>query len=225
MRDRNRLPARGMLAALVLGAMLLGGCSLIGGKKNTTTVYAPDARVQADPTWPSVQWQLSVSRPTTPRTLDSLRIAVRPVPGELQVYKDAGWSKPPADQLLDTVLRALEDSGKIPAVARQGSGITADYKLIMDLRRFEADYAGAGVPAATIEVNVKLLHARDQDVADARTFLLAVPASGVDAAQVAQAFEQALGTVSRDVAGWVLATGETHERGAMHQGRKAVERR
>src|SRR3546814_8916152 len=88
---------------------------------------------------------------------DSLRIAVRPTPGEIQVYKGANWSKPPTQMLEDAVLRALEDSGRIGAVARQGSGINGNYKLVMDVRRFEADYAGAAIPSATIEVNAKLL--------------------------------------------------------------------
>src|SRR3546814_11720760 len=73
--------------------------------------------------------------------------------------------------LEDAVLRALEDSGHIGAVARQGSGIAGDYKLVMDVRRFEADYAGAAVPAATIEINAKLLHPADQPGAASRTLL------------------------------------------------------
>src|SRR3546814_12581030 len=77
----------------------------------------------------------------------------------------------------DGVLRALEDSGRIGAVARQGSGINGDYKLVMDLRRFEADYAGAAVPSATIEVNAKLLHSADQRVAASRTFQASRPAA------------------------------------------------
>src|SRR3546814_4964845 len=80
--------------------------------------------------------------------------------------------------LEDAVLRALEDSGRIGAVARQGSGINGNYKLVMDLRRFEADYAGAAVPAATIEVNAKLLHSADQQVAASRTFQAARPEIG-----------------------------------------------
>ncbi|MCY7355655.1 MAG: ABC-type transport auxiliary lipoprotein family protein [Lysobacter sp.] len=213
-------PLRGVAGALVVGALLLGGCSLLG-KKQAATIYAPDARVQADPAWPSVKWQLSLSRPTAASTLDSLRIAVRPAPGELQVYKGAGWAKTPTDQVMDTVLRALEDSGRIPAVARQGSGIAADYKLVMDLRRFEADYAGAAVPAATVELNIKLLHAPDHDVVDSRTFLQAVPATGADVAAVSQAFEQALGRIGHDVAGWTLTTGEAHERSdAQHKSSK-----
>src|SRR3546814_6044180 len=75
------------------------------------------------------------------------------------------------------VLRALEDSGRIGAVARQGSGINGNYKLVMDVCRFEADYAGAAIPSATIEVNAKLLHPVDQQVVASRTFLAARPAA------------------------------------------------
>ena len=71
--------------------------------------------------------------------LDSARVAVRPVPGELQVYKGALWASAPPDLLEAAVLRLLEDSGKLPAASRQGSGIDGDYRLVMDIRHFEAD--------------------------------------------------------------------------------------
>jgi cholesterol transport system auxiliary component len=199
--------------------LLLAGCSILGGKKDPITVYAPDPRVQADPSWPSVSWQLGVVSPTASRVHDSLRIAVRPTPAELEVYKGANWAKRPGEMLEDAVLRALEDSGRIPAVARQGSGISADYKLVLDLRRFEADYAGQAVPAATIEVNVKLLHSLDQQVVLSQTFLQAQPASSAAVPDVVDAFERALTDLSRDITGWVLTQGARHEHGAHKPGK------
>ena len=207
-------------AALLAAGMLLSGCNVLGGSKdNAATIFAPDPRVQADAAWPQVGWQLSISRPEAARMVDSLRIAVHPTPGELQVYKGASWAKTPSEQLEDAVLRTLEDSGKIAAVARQGSGIAADYKLLMDLRRYEADYAGNAVPSATIEVNAKLLHAPGNDVVGSRTFLRAVPAGGTSVGAVAQAFSQALGEVSGEVAGWTLSSGEAHQRAGKHASR------
>lgn len=217
MAASKRRTARRVLLA-VIGVLALAGCSLLVGNKDAATIYAPDARIPADPAWPTVAWQLSVKRPHASRMLESLRIAVRPTPGELQVYKGASWAKSPASQVEDTVLHALEDSQKIPAVARAGSGIAGDYALVMDVRRFEADYAGGALPAATVEINAKLLHAPDQDVVGSRTFLQAVPASGTDVAQVAQAFEQALGRLGHDMAGWILVTGDAHQRSAAHAG-------
>ena len=200
----------GVVAAL---AMILAGCSLLGsGQREKATIYAPDPRVVAEPAWPTVAWQLSVASPTAARVIDSFRIAVRPTPGELQVYKGASWAKTPTDMLQDTILRVLEDSGRIPAVARQGTGINADYKLVMDMRRFEAAYAGAAVPSATIELNAKLVHSSDQYVVASRTFLHAEPAIGTDVAAVTDAFSRSLGRIGVDVAGWTLSTGDAHER-------------
>jgi cholesterol transport system auxiliary component len=192
---------------------VLGGCSILGKQKEPTTLYAPDPRVQADPSWPNVDWQLSISRPEASRMADSLRIAVRPSADEMQVYKGASWTKPPSEMVEDAVLRALEDSGKIPGVARQGSGVTADYKLVMDLRRFESDYAGGTTPSATIELNAKLLHsAGGQDVVASRTFVQSVPAASTAIPDVVDAFNRGLGQVAHDVAGWTL------ENGAVRQG-------
>ena len=209
--------ARATLCAMVVtGALLAAGCSILGGSKASATIYAPDPRVAPEPSWPQVDWQLTLAHPETARMLDSMRIAVRPTPGEMQVYKGANWAKTPSDQVEDTVLRALEDSRKIRAVARKGSGIAADYTLLMELRRYEADYAGNAVPAATIEVNVKLLHALDQDIVASHTFLQAVPAAATDTASVAQAFGTALGAIGHDITGWTLVTGDAHEHNATH---------
>ena len=204
------------LRALVLTAtsfVLLSGCSVLGSQqRDPVTIYAPQVTVVPQSSWPSVTWQLVVAKPTAARVVDSPRIAVRPVPGELQVYKGVTWSQPSTDLVEATVLRALEDSGKIPAVARLGSGVRADYKLVMDLRRYEADYAGNAVPSATIELTAKLMHTTDQRIVASRTFLQREPSSGVEVAQVAVAFDQALEKLGGEVVGWVLTTGEADAR-------------
>ena len=202
-------PRRIALAALLAA---LAGCSSLLGPKDTPTIYAPQTTATADPAWPTVAWPLGTVRPTSARILDGTRIAVSPVPGELQVYKSAMWARTPPEMLEETVLRMLEDSGKIPAVARQGSGIGADYRLVMDIRHFEADYAGAATPSALVEVNAKLLHTIDQSVIGTRTIRQAVPADGTEVARVADAFGRALQATSREIAGWVLETGQAHER-------------
>lgn len=202
------------LHLLSVPLMLLAGCSVLGNGKqrDPVTIYAPQVKVTPDPSWPSVTWQLAVAKPTAARVVDSPRIAVRPAPGELQVYKSVTWSQPSTDLIEATVLRALEDSGKIPAVARAGSGIRADYRLIMDLRRYESDYAGNAVPSATIELTAKLLHTSEQRIVASRTFLQVEPSAGVEVAQVATAFDTALEKLGGEVVGWVLTTGEADAR-------------
>jgi cholesterol transport system auxiliary component len=203
--------ARARRAALAIALLAAcAGCSILGST-TLATIYAPEPSVTADPAWPSVDWQLAIARPQATRMLDSQRIAVRPTPGELEVYKGVSWARAPSEQVQDTILHALEDSQKIRAVARQGTGVAADYTLLTDVRRYEADYAGAALPSATIEINVKLLHAPDQAIVASRTFLQAVPASGTQTAAVAQAFGTALGAIAHDIAGWTLVTGNAHQ--------------
>ncbi|MBB4132395.1 ABC-type transport auxiliary lipoprotein family protein [Xanthomonas sp. 3075] len=194
---------------LCVSLLALGGCSVLtGGDKKPATIYAPTVRVTPNPTWPQVTWQLSVAKPSAARIIDSPRISVRPTPGELQVYQGASWAQSATDMLEDSVVRAFEDSGKIAAVARIGTGIRSEYKLAIDLRRFESDYAGQSLPSATIELNAKLLHSSDQRVAASRTFLVARPSSSTDIAAVAAAFEQAMTQVTTELVGWTLVSGQ-----------------
>lgn len=202
-----RAPVRGIAMAAGL-ALSLGGCAVLGSKGDGATQYAPEPRVQADPGWPSVRWSLTVAHPTAARAIDSSRIAVRPTPQELQVYKGAHWAKRPSEMVEDAVLRALEDSGRIGVVTRQGTAVATDYRLVLDIRRFESDYA-TGVPAATLEVRAQLLHGTAPDVVASRTFLQVVPAGDAAVPVVIDAFELALEGLARDLAGWTLTTGGT----------------
>ena len=199
--------------AMSAAVLLLSGCSsILGGSKTPTTIYAPVVRAQPPADWPTVQWSLALGRSYGGRGADGLRIAVRPTPNELQVYKGAQWSRPPNEMLEEGILQTLEDSGRIATVARQGTGIGADYRLLLDVRRFEADYAGNSVPSATIEVTAKLLHVKTQQLAGSRTFLQAQPASTTAVPDVVASFEQALTATSREIAGWTLTMGEQHAR-------------
>lgn len=210
----RRSAARWRIPVAVTLALALAGCSLLGGGngRERATIYAPDPRVTLDATAPTVSWQLALTTPLAARVIDSSRIAVRPAPGELQVYRGASWAKTPTDMLQDALLRALEDSGRIPAVARQGSGILADYKLVTDLRRFEADYAGGAVPSAAIEFNAKLIHSRDQSIVASRTFSHVEPAASTDIGVVVEAFSRGLEAVTGELAHWILISGDTHHR-------------
>lgn len=205
------LPARPFrLLAPVALIVALGACSLLGGgERSQVTIYSPVVRIEPDAAWPQVDWQLILVKPTAARVVDSPRINVRPEPSELQVYKGVSWAQPATDMVDDALVRGFEDSGRISGVARATTGIRADYKLALDVRRFESDYNGQSTPNALIELNAKLIHVVDQRVVADRTFRQEQPVGSTDTAQVAQAMEQALKAVTRDVVGWTLVTGQT----------------
>jgi len=204
-----RVPRLTRIALLVFACLLISACSLLGkGTRDPFTIYDIDPRVAAEPAWPQVDWQLMLPRVDASRVGDSLRIAVRPTANELQIYKGARWARVPTDMIESAILRTMEDSGRIQSVARQGAGISAEYKLLLELRRFEAVYTVAGMPPTVqIEINAKLLHTAKQQVAASRTFLQQVPATSTAIGDVVEAFDQGLHTVTGEVVGWVLVSG------------------
>ena len=192
--------------ALATLVTVLPACSLLGGRKEPPTQFAPVAQAAPDAAWPQVDAQLLIAPVQIARPYDSLRIAVRPTPQELQVYKDGVWAQRPSEMLTASLLRTFEESGRLRAVARAGSGVNGDYRLLLDVRRFEADYAGGSAPQATIEISAKLLRNEQSDVFASRTFVQAELAGGTAVPQVVEAFDRAMARIDRDVAGWTLTS-------------------
>lgn len=201
---RPSLPLRALVLAAVL--LPLAGCGVLP-KREPIALYRPEAVVATDPAWPQANWQLRIARPYADDAHDSARILVRPQPGELQVYKGAAWTQPAPDLVLDTLLRAFDDSGRVAGVGRRGEGVGADYELLLDLRRFEADYADGAAPTARIALGARLVRNDDDRVVASRVFEADAPADGTAVAAVDRAFAQGLGTVTTQLIGWTLDEG------------------
>jgi len=196
---------------MLLAALSLSGCSmLLGINRQPFTLYAPQIQLKADPTWPQVSWQLAIVKPIVGRLLDSPRIHVRPHPAELQVYAGVAWSQPVADLLEAALVHSFEDSARIAAVARAHTGIYSDYRLVTEVRRFEADYHSTHLPIATVEISAKLIRQRDQRIIAARTILVSETAAATDSASVVRAFERALSQAVSTLVGWTLLSGQSH---------------
>jgi len=207
----KRMPSLSVTRLLLPAALLasLTGCSLLsGGDRKAVTIYSPAVQVKVDPSWPTVAWQLVLSKPSATRMVDSPRINVRPSPSELEIYAGATWAQPATDMIEDALLRGFEDSGRIAGVGRAAAGIRADYRLATDIRRFESDYRGQPTPTVVIEINAKLIHVVDQRVVIDRTFRQEQPVGSTEVPAVTAAFEKGLNALTADVVGWALTSGQ-----------------
>ncbi|MGG6461955.1 ABC-type transport auxiliary lipoprotein family protein [Solilutibacter silvestris] len=191
------------LAAIAMLA-LLAGCSILP-KHEDITIYTAVAQSAPSPSWPQVRAQLAIARPTAERMLADPRIVVRPSPGELQVYRGATWAEPPPEMVQRSLLQLLEDSGRLKGVATRGGGLSSDYELATDIRRFDSDYAGGNAPNAVVEIAARLV-SNDGRVVAFRVFHAETPATSTAVPAVAQAFQQSLAKDSQDIAGWALGT-------------------
>ncbi len=204
-RPRVLLP----LMACAFG-LLASGCSslLLGSRGEPVTTYSPAVQATLPAAAPAVNWQLSIAAPETIGNEDGLRILVEPMPGQLEVYADARWAARPSDQLAATLLHALERSGRITGAGLDGSGLLADYRVIGELRRFRAEYAGQPLPSAHVEITLKLLRLRDQRVVAMHTFDEREAATDSALPAVNTAFERALSRFAADAGLWVLQQGQ-----------------
>lgn len=199
---RFRLP----LGALLLAA--LTGCLSLIKEPDPIATYSLRPETAVDDGWKSADWALTVIRPNTNAFLDTNRIAVRPTPNVLQVYKGANWADTLPDLVQTALVEGFENSGKIKTVSRQNSGVPAEVALLLDIRQFEAVYApGARIPAASIRIHAKLLQYPGNRVIAIRTFSADVPAAGKHVPEVVRALEQGLAAVNGEIIGWTLANG------------------
>jgi len=205
------VPLRRRCCGLLLMALGLSGCASWldpGHNQDRPVLYAPNPHIIPSPDWPYVERSVLIALPGASRMLADTRILVRPDADEIQVLRGAAWVHPPPEMLQTALLRVLEDSARLRAVARQGTAISADQTLILELRRFEADYRHGTPPRIEIAVSAKLVRHQDLRLLAARTFTHTEPATATSTEAVVGAFSDGLGQVVRQLAEWVLTSGQ-----------------
>lgn len=197
--DRFRL-TRLTCAALVVA--LLAGCAL-GRPGPAVKVIAPEVDSPAS-AGAGIPAAVAVVRPQTDRTRDSDRILVRK--GHiLMPYAGAVWLDRMPDMVQALLVESLDGSGGYAAVGRHGD-LRADYRLITEIRRFEAlDVGGAGL-TVHLEMQTGLVAQVDREIIDSRRFSQRVPVSGKSLDALVAGFEQAMTGMFAEVNDWALET-------------------
>jgi len=167
------------------------------------TIYAPIPHLALDRSGPMLAASLLIAAPKAAPMLDSERIVIRLDDDELQFLRGARWSRRAPEMLQDALLHLLEDSGRAQ-VARHDSGFAADWLLIMDLRRFEADYSQGSVPNIKIEISAKLLNRQDKNVIAWHTFSHSETAAASSTQAIINALTEGLSQTTLELAGWVF---------------------
>ena len=91
-------------------------------------------------------------------------------------------------------------------------GVTGDYQLLIDIRRFQI--ALAAEPTADVELTAKVLDGKGR-IIDTRTFRAAAPAAGMDAAAATAALDQAFGTAATELVAWTSRAIADQSQGAI----------
>lgn len=192
-----------LLALAALLCLSLTGCAVLDPGP------AP-ARVQLFPKLPPVSTQppaakqLVVEMPTSGRDLATDSIALSFKNREVRYLAGYRWTDTAPAVFRRALLDALQANGGLQGVADENAGISADARLISDIKQFHLRYDDPNqAPTAEISVAFQLINLRDGTIMAAKVSSAKQKAAGPDQASLIQAFETALSAVLADAAPWV----------------------
>ncbi len=208
-------PASAALLAVL--AVALGACQNLipGATRDPPRLYELSPKSSFEPDLPSMRVQLVVETPETASGLQSARIAVKQKATTLDYFARSEWSDLSPRLVQTKIVESFENSGKIVAVGREGSGLRSDYILKSELRHFEAQLYEPATKRVHIAINLKLVKMPQREIlANCSIVRTARPKSeSID--DVIQAFDAALGGAMRRIVGWTLRNMEQRERGVL----------
>ena len=194
---------------VMLCALALTACSMLAGRREDLTVYAPIlAQHAASPARAARAWALSIAEPHAISPLDGTHIAVMPAAGEVQTYKGARWRDASPVLIQQLLLQAFRDSAGLAGVGMPTSALRADFMLLSDLPDFQAEYRHAKAPTIVIRLNAQVVDNSTGRAVASRTFAVEEPGAGEGMPEVFAAFQAALNKLLAQVVDWTVEAGD-----------------
>ncbi len=171
------------------------------------------ARLQLEPTMPGPvsakpsNKQIVVAMPVAGRDIDTDNIALVFNGREVRYLSDARWTSPVPHILQRALIDALASTNALRGVTDETAGITADAKLLCDIRQFSLHYADPkGTPTAVMTAHFRLLNLSNGTIMGTRNVDIEVPASGRSNPALVTACETALSRCLAEITPWVVQT-------------------
>lgn len=187
------------IVMVAAAAALVAGC--FGGLKNeapSPRIYRVDAPDVG--TGHALDADLSIVVERTAPGLDGEGIAGRWPGGRLDYVANARWADDVTRMLQSALVESLQDSGRLRSVQGDAGRFPATHTLVIEVRRFEADYTAGGVPVAEVALAVTLGRNSDRHVL--ASFIAASRESAAEnrQASLVAALDAAFGRAASEVA-------------------------
>jgi cholesterol transport system auxiliary component len=184
----------------------LAGCSALTSAPPALYVLQP--KTTYDTNLPTVNYQLVVSAPDAPQSLDTARIALARSPTTIDYFANAAWTDRAPVMVQDLLVESFENTRKIVSVGRDTSGLRADYVLLTDLRDFEARYyEGTNKPPQVrVRITAKLIKMPEREIIGGLDAVKLSDAERNDIDSIVAAFGEATGNAMKMIVQWTLRT-------------------
>lgn len=211
-------PASLRAALALAAAFAASACQglIPGASRDPPRLYELTPKSTFDPGLPRVRSQLIVETPDSAAGLQTSRIAVKQRPTTLDYYARSEWTDL-APRLVQTkLIESFENTGKIVAVGREGSGLRSDYVLKSELRHFEAQLYDSEKPMVRVVINVKLVRMPAREIVANRSFERTHTVDRADIDDLVEGFDEALGGTLKRIVEWAIREMDLRDRGVVH---------
>ena len=186
-----------MKTFVILAVLLVAACGT--APKESFYTLSTDAAPMAASTSP--QLAIFVGPVAVPEDVDRAPIIVRIGPNKVDLLEDHRWAEPLKSAIPRVLAEGLMRELGTPRVfaSRQGANQTVDYRVAVEVRRFESSLdTGASIDAVWTVTNAKGVTRSGRSV-------LSEPASSRDLQAVAAAHSRALGRMAGEIAAGIRA--------------------
>ncbi|MEM0948030.1 MAG: ABC-type transport auxiliary lipoprotein family protein [Pseudomonadota bacterium] len=209
------------LAAAMLAALLLPGCAGLASLNSAATpseLYILTPKSTFSTGLPYVPQQIVVEEPTATAAVATDRISVHPSPLRVQSFPGVRWVDRAPVIVQSLLIQSFENSGRVSAVGATSVGLREDYTVVPELREFQAEVpviesSGSPPLSVRVRINIKILDSLDERIIASRSFEDIEVAASDDMDDVAEAFDEALGDVMRDIVEWSVRRIASHAAG------------
>lgn len=148
---------------------------------------------------PTTQVDVSIGRPDFAPGLDTDRIAV--LKGrQLDYYRGVRWGGRTVEVVQSMLVATMNDQQLFRSVTAEQARVANDYMLDIEVRNFEADYAGAAIPEVHVAIIGRLIRVVDRKLVATVTSESRVRSTEESMTAVSAAFESASQKVALDLA-------------------------
>ena len=200
-------PAARFSRRLLAGAtaIALASCAKLLGVSMPGNLYRVTPKSTYPPGLPRLPQQLLVDVPLAPAGLDTARIALTRSVVSIDYFADSEWTESVPRLVQTALLESFENSKTITAIDRESIGLRSDFILRTEIRHFEAVYdAPNRAPDVWVAINVRLVDSAERRIVAQAAFEGRTAAAANDVASIVLAFDEALGSVMKDIVVWTV---------------------
>lgn len=199
----HRRLSRSLLTLGLMSAVLLGGCVRFGGKAPATLLtVGSTSQVQPGTTAQTNAGVVTIIEPDVPKTLMTVRVAVRTGDNSFAYVPKAYWSDTPRNMFRSVLAETVASRNGVLVLDSGQYSAAPGKRLTGDLLDFGID---ADARKAVVTFDAVLMDR--SGVLQKRRFTATSPVGRIDSDSVAPAIQGAANDVAAQVADWLKTVG------------------